>query len=41
MLGFFDLEMAGNGIEYGQLRLLDRCDGIVNGKRSLFVQKLD
>ncbi len=40
MLGFFDLEVAGNGIEYGQLSLLDRCDGIVNGKRSLFVQKL-
>ena len=35
MLGFFDLEVAGNGIEYGQLSLLDRCDGIVNGKRSL------
>ena len=40
MLGFFDLEVAGNGIEYGQLSLLDRCDGIVDGERSLFVQQL-
>ena len=39
-LGFFDLDVASDRIEHGHLSLLDRCDGIVHGERSLFVQKL-
>src|SRR5271166_3325992 len=39
-LGFFDLEVASNSIEHGHLSLLDRCDGIVDGERSLVVQHL-
>ncbi len=39
-LGFFDLEVAGNSIEHGHFSLLDRCDGIVDGERSVFVQQL-
>ena len=39
-LGFFDLEVASDSIEHGHLSLLDRCDGIVDGERSVFVQQL-
>src|SRR5208337_4548860 len=38
--GFFDLEVASDSIEHGHLSLLDRCDGIVDGERSVFVQQL-
>ena len=39
-LGFFDLEVASDSIEHGHLSLLDRCDGIVDGERSVFVQQV-
>jgi hypothetical protein len=39
-LGLFDLDVASDGIEHGHLSLLDRCDGIVDGQRSVFVQQL-
>jgi hypothetical protein len=39
-LGVFDLEVASNSIEHGHLSLLDRCGGIVDGERSVFVQQL-
>ena len=39
-LGFFDLKVASNSIEHSDLSLLDRCDGIVDGERSIFVQQL-
>jgi len=39
-LGLFDFEVAGDSIEHGQLSLLDRCDGIVDGESSVFVQHL-
>jgi hypothetical protein len=39
-LGVFDLEAASDSIEHGHLSLLDRCDGIVDGERSVFVQQL-
>ena len=38
-LGFFDLEVASDGIEHGHFSLVDRCDGIVDGERSVFVQQ--
>jgi len=40
MLGFFDLEAAGDSIEHGHFSLFDRCNGIVDGERSVFVQQL-
>jgi len=39
-LGVFDLEVASDSIEHGHLSLLDRCGGIVDGERSVFVQHL-
>jgi len=39
-LGFFDLDVASDGIEYGHLRPRDRCDGIVDGEGSVFAQLL-
>ena len=39
-LGVFDLEVASDSIEHGHLSLLDRCAGIVDGERSVFVQQL-
>jgi hypothetical protein len=38
--GFFDREVASDSIEHGNLSLLDRCGGIVDGERSVFVQQL-
>ena len=35
-----DLEVASDSIEHSDLSLLDRRDGIVDGKRSLFIQRL-
>jgi hypothetical protein len=39
-LGFFDLQVASDSIEHGHLGLLDRCNSIVDGERSFFVQQL-
>jgi hypothetical protein len=39
-LGFFNREAASDSVEHGHLSLLDRCDGIVDGERRLFVQQL-
>jgi hypothetical protein len=39
-LGFFNREAASYSVEHGHLSLLDRCDGIVDGERRLFVQQL-
>ena len=39
-LGVFDLDVASDSIEHGHLSLLDRCGGIVDGERSVFVQHL-
>ena len=39
-LGFFDLDVASDSIEHGELSLLDGCDGIVDGESSVFVQHL-
>jgi hypothetical protein len=38
--GFFDLQVASDSIEHGHLSLLDRCNSIVDGERSVFVQQL-
>ena len=38
-LGVFDLEVASDSIEHGHLSLLDRCGGIVDGERSVFIQR--
>ncbi len=35
-----NLEAAGDSVEYGHVSLLDRCDGIVDGERSVFIQQL-
>jgi hypothetical protein len=39
-LGFFDREAASDSVEHSHLSLLDRCNGIVDGERRLFVQQL-
>ena len=39
-LGLFDLQVASDSIEHGHLSLLDRCNSIVDGERSVFVQQL-
>ena len=39
-LGFFDLDVASDGVEHGHPSLLDGCDSIVDGERSVFVQQL-
>jgi hypothetical protein len=39
-LGFFDLKVASDSIEHGHFSLLDRCDGVVDGERGVFVQQL-
>ena len=39
-LGFFDLKVASDSIEHGHFSLLDRCVGIVDGERGVFVQQL-
>jgi hypothetical protein len=39
-LGVFDVEVASDSIEHGNLSLFDSCGGIVDGERSVLVQKL-
>ena len=39
-LGFFGLDVANDSIQHGHLSLLDRCVGIIDGQRSVFVQEL-
>jgi hypothetical protein len=39
-LGFFGREVASNSIEHGHFSLVDRCDRVVDGERSVFVQQL-
>ncbi len=39
-LGFLDFDATSDSNEHGHLSLLNRCDGIVDGERSVFVQQL-